>query len=154
MGISKAGASWEGSVRKGRGLMKPEHAEEAPFSMSSRFERESSSNPEEFLGAALAGCFSMALTAALEKAGKHPEAVRTSADVHLEREGEGFSIRRIRLTTSVTVEDLSEEQFHEIAEETKKSCPVSKALSGTQISLQAELAPLSRRAPSVMDRDG
>ena len=140
MAISKASAQWEGSLREGRGSMKPEHAPEAPFSLSSRFEGGRGSSPEELIGAALAGCFSMALTAALNKEGQNPRAVRTSAVVHLDKDGEGFKVSSIELSTTVEISGLPNEKFQAIAQETKKQCPVSKALAGTQITLQAALA--------------
>ena len=140
MAISKASAQWEGSLKEGRGTMKPEHAPEAPFSVSSRFEGGRGSNPEELLGAALSGCFSMALTAALNKQGQNPRAVRTSALVHLDREGEGFKVSRIELTTTVELSGLADDKFQGIAQETKKQCPVSKALAGVEITLKASLA--------------
>ncbi|HEX4339059.1 MAG TPA: OsmC family peroxiredoxin [Polyangiaceae bacterium] len=139
MAISKASAQWEGSLREGKGAMKPEHAPEAPFSISSRFEGGKGSNPEELLGAALAGCFSMALTASLNKEKLSPRAVRTSATVHLDKEGDAFKISAIELTTSVEIEGLADEKFQAIAQETKKQCPVSKALAGTTITLKASL---------------
>jgi osmotically inducible protein OsmC len=139
MAISKATAQWEGNLREGKGAMKPEHAPEAPFSLSSRFEGGPGSNPEELLGAALAGCFSMALTASLNKAGKNPRAVRTSAEVHLDKKGEGFEVTSIALTTTVEINDLADGEFQAIAQETKKQCPVSKALAGTTITLKATL---------------
>jgi osmotically inducible protein OsmC len=140
MGISKASARWEGSLKDGRGLMKPEHAGEAPFSLSSRFEGGKGSNPEELLGAALAGCFSMALSAALGKAGLSPSAIDTQAQVHLNKEGDGFKIGTIELTTKATVPGVDAAKFEAIAEETKRSCPVSKALAGTTVTLKASLA--------------
>src|SRR5687767_6360013 len=99
MGISKASAEWQGGFKDGKGVMKPAHGGEAKFSMGSRFESQPSSNPEELIGAALAGCFSMALTVGLEKAGLKPNGVKTSADVHLEKQTEGFKITKIDLTT-------------------------------------------------------
>src|SRR5215471_5267355 len=140
MSTSKATAQWEGSLREGRGTMKPEHAPEAPFSVSSRFEGGRGSNPEELIGAALSGCFSMALAAALGKAGQSPRKIDTSAIVHLDKKGEGFEISGIELSTVADVTGLSADQFAAIAEETKKSCPVSKALTGTRITLSARLA--------------
>lgn len=140
MGISKGSARWEGGFKDGKGVMAPEHAPEASFSAGSRFEGQRGSNPEELIGAALAGCFSMALTVALESAGLHPKNVRTSAGVRLEKEGAGFSITAIELTTEASVPGANGEQFQRIAEETKKGCPVSKALAGTRITLKATLA--------------
>jgi len=140
MGISKASAEWLGGFKDGKGVMKPEHAPEATFSAGSRFEGQPSSNPEEMIGAALAGCFSMALTVGLEKAGLKPTGVKTSADVKLEKVGDAFSITGIELTTQASVPDVDDARFQAIAEATKKGCPVSKALAGTTISLKASLA--------------
>ena len=110
------------------------------FSVNTRFAGEAGSNPEEMFGAALAGCFSMALSAALGKAGFTPQSIPTDAKVQLDKEGEGFSITSITLTTQARVPGVSPAQFESIAQETKKGCPVSKALTGTQISLQASLS--------------
>ncbi len=140
MGISKGGATWSGGFKDGKGTMKPAHAAEAVFSMRSRFEGEASSNPEELIGAALSGCFSMALTVALEKAGLKPQSVKTNADVHLEKGSAGFSITQIDLATEASVPGADAAQFQSIAEETKKTCPVSKALAGTTINLKASLS--------------
>ena len=140
MGISKASARWEGGLKDGRGVMKPEHAGEAAFSLTSRFEGGKGSNPEELIGAALAGCFSMALSAALGRAGLNPSSIETQADVHLNKEGEGFKIGSIDLTTKAAVPGLDAAKFESIAQETKRTCPVSKALAGTSITLKASLA--------------
>lgn len=140
MGISKGSAEWTGGLRDGKGSMKPAHAAEAQFSLASRFEGQPSSNPEELIAAALSGCFSMALTLALEKSGLKPASVHTSAAVRLEKDGEGFSITGIELTTEASVPGVDNDKFQQIAEETKKGCPVSKALAGTKISLKASLA--------------
>jgi osmotically inducible protein OsmC len=140
MSISKATAQWEGNLREGRGTMKPEHATEAPFSVSSRFEGGRGSNPEELIGAALSGCFSMALAAALGKGGKNPRKIDTSAAVHLDKKGEGFEISGIELSTIADVPEMTAEEFTAVAEETKKNCPVSKALAATRITLTARLA--------------
>lgn len=139
MGISKASAQWTGSFKTGSGTMKPAHAEAANFSLTSRFEGQPGSNPEELIGAALAGCFSMALTVGLEKAGLTPQGVRTEADVKLDRQAEGFAITGIALTTTATVPGVDDAKFQSIAEETKKSCPVSKALGAVPITLKASL---------------
>ena len=140
MGISKASAQWDGGLKDGKGVMKPAHAPAAPFSLGSRFEGQQGSSPEELIGAALSGCFSMALTLGLEMAGVKPQSVKTSADVRLDKDGAGFSITTIELTTEASVPGLDAAKFQAIAEETKKNCPVSKALAGVKISLKAILA--------------
>lgn len=140
MGISKASADWDGTIKGGKGVMKPGHAAEVPFSFASRFEGQAASNPEEMIGAALAGCFSMALSSSLEKAGATPKTIRTSANVKLEKEGEGFGITAIELTTEVNAAGIDAAKFQTIAEATKKACPVSKALASVKsITLNARL---------------
>lgn len=141
MSISKASARWEGDLKGGRGVMKPAHASDVPFSLATRFEGVQGSNPEEMIGAALAGCFSMALTAALTKAGLSPRSVSTEAEVRLDKEAEGFRIAAIELATTADVPGADRARFEAIADETKKTCPVSKALTGTTITLRASLAP-------------
>jgi osmotically inducible protein OsmC len=139
MGVSKASAEWTGGLKDGKGNMKPAHAGDVGFSLGSRFEGQPASNPEEMIGAALAGCYSMALTAALERSGLAPQSVRTSADVTLEKLPDGFSITGIALTTQANVPGADAAKFQQLAEETKKTCPVSKALAATPITLSASL---------------
>lgn len=140
MGTSNGSAQWTGGLKDGKGVMKPAHAPEATFTLGSRFEGQPQSNPEELIGAALAGCFSMALTLGLETAGLKPQSVKSSSVVHLDRDGGGFSITSIELTTEASVPGIDAAKFQEIAEATKKGCPVSKALAGTKITLTAKLA--------------
>lgn len=141
MGISKASADWQGGLKDGHGNMHPEHGADEPFSLNSRFQGDGKgSNPEELIGAALAGCYSMALTGALTREGLTPTSVHTDAAVRLEKEGDGFSIRQIDLTAKAQVPGLDAARFQTIALETKKTCPVSKALAGTKIELNASLA--------------
>ena len=139
MGISKATAEWQGGFKTGKGQMKPAHASAIEFTAGSRFEGQPSSNPEELIGAALAGCFSMALTVGLEKAGLQPKSVQTSADVKLEQQGGGFNITGITLKTQVSVQGIDAAKFQSLAEETKKGCPVGKALSAVPVTLEANL---------------
>ena len=139
MSISNGSAHWNGGLKGGRGAMKPAHAAEAPFSLATRFDGQPGSNPEELIGAALAGCFSMALTGALERAGQKPAQVRTSAAVHLDRLATGLTISTIELSTQATVPGMDPTEFQRIAAETKASCPVSKALAGVTIQLVAAL---------------
>jgi lipoyl-dependent peroxiredoxin len=139
MSISNANATWTGDFKTGKGMMRPENGNaEVPFSTATRFEGQKGSNPEEMIGAALAGCFSMALALGLEKAGIKPETVETSAKVHLEKQDAGFGIPRIELSTRVKAPGADAEKFKSVAEETKKGCPVSKVLRA-EISLDAKL---------------
>ena len=138
MSISNANATWTGDFKTGKGVMKPENASEVAFSTGTRFEGVKGSNPEEVIGAALAGCFSMALALGLEKAGMKPESIHTSAKVHLEKDSSGFGIPRIDLSTQVRASGGDAEKFKAVAEETKKGCPVSKLLRA-DISLDAKL---------------
>ncbi len=114
-------------------------AYEGPFSFASRFESGGGTNPEELIAAAHAGCFSMALSAGLGKNGFNPTRVHTVAKAHLEKVGEGFKITRIELNSEAQVPGIDKAKFNEIAEATKKGCPVSQALAGTEIILNAKL---------------
>jgi osmotically inducible protein OsmC len=140
MGTSNGSAQWTGGLKDGKGVMKPAHAPEATFTVGSRFEGQPQSNPEELIGAALAGCFSMALTVGLEKAGLKPQSVKSSSVVHLDHDASGFTITSIDLTSEASVAGIDAAKFQEIAETTKKGCPVSRALAGTKITLNAKLA--------------
>lgn len=141
MGISNASATWEGNLKSGKGTMKPAHANDIPFSLGTRFEGQPGSNPEEVIGAALAGCFSMALSLGLETAGMKPEMIKTSAKVHLEKDGPGFTVKQIDLSTEVRASGGDEATFQKVAAETKKQCPISKALGAVgNITLEATLA--------------
>ncbi|MDQ1445462.1 MAG: lipoyl-dependent peroxiredoxin [Acidimicrobiaceae bacterium] len=140
MPIRSADARWEGSLREGKGTMRlAGGAYDGPYSFSSRFEDGTGTNPEELLGAAHAGCFSMALSGALGRAGHDPESVSTTAAVHLDKAESGFAITRIHLTTTAVVPGIDKAQFDQIAQEAKQNCPVSKALAGVDITLDATL---------------
>ena len=135
-----ASAVWEGTLREGAGRVKlGSGAFEGPYSFVSRFEDGAGTNPEELIGAAHAGCFSMALAAGLTKAGHNPTRISTNASVSLEKVGEGFKITTIELTTEAVVPGIDEQTFLEHAETAKKNCPVSQALAGTEIKLNATL---------------
>ena len=140
MPIRKAEAEWFGKVTDGKGHMKlGSGAFDGPYSFSSRFEEGKGTNPEELIGAAEAGCFSMALALNLEKAGHPAKRVNTTATVKLEPSDKGFKITSIDLRTEGDVPGIDEAKFKEQAELTKKTCPVSLALAGTQINLDAKL---------------
>jgi osmotically inducible protein OsmC len=142
MGISKASAQWDGNFKTGKGTMKPAHGADIGFTAGSRFEGQPQSNPEELLGAAFAGCFSMALSVGLEKAGHAPRSIKTTADVKLEQQGGGFAITGIALRTEVAATGLDADKLKSIADETKKGCPVGKALTGVgSVSVESVLVP-------------
>ena len=133
-------AQWEGGLKDGKGTMKVgAGAYQGPYSFASRFESGNGTNPEELIAAAHAGCYSMALSATIEKNGFKPKRVATTARVHLEKVGEGFSITRIELNSEAEVPGIDKAKFMEFAEGAKKGCPVSKVLAGAQIELNAKL---------------
>jgi osmotically inducible protein OsmC len=141
MAVRTGEAEWKGNLREGKGRVKlGSGAYEGEYSFVSRFESGSGTNPEELIGAAHAGCFSMALSAGLARAGITAKRIHTVASVHLEKAGEGFEITRIELVTEAEVPGIDEKAFLEHAETAKKSCPVSKALAGPKIELKARLA--------------
>ena len=138
MPVRTAQAVWEGDLRSGKGRMKF-GSFEGPYSFSSRFEEGQGTNPEELLAAAHAGCFSMAFSNGLAKAGFPPKSVRTTAKATLEKVGEGSKITTITLATEGNVPGIDDAKFQGIAEDAKRNCPVSQALTGVKISLQAKL---------------
>lgn len=141
MPARSAEARWEGSLKDGHGTMAlGSGAFEGQYSFSSRFEEGTGTNPEELIGAAHAGCFSMALSLILGEAGHPPEQISTSARVHLEPAGDGFAIPRIELQCGGRVPGISADEFAEHANTAKENCPVSKALAGVDINLDANLA--------------
>ena len=141
MPVRSASAAWEGDIKGGGGTMKMQSgAYEGKYSFGSRFEQDPGTNPEELIAAAHAGCYSMALTAALGRAGFSPNSVTTTARAHLEITDAGPTITRIELETRADVADIDDATFQEHAASAKANCPVSKALTGVEISLDASLA--------------
>ena len=141
MQLHKAEANWSGTIEDGHGTMRlGDEPFEAPFTTASRFDGGAGVNPEELIGAAAAGCFSMSLAHALTKAGHPPEIITTQAEVDLEELATGFAIPRIRLATEANVPGIGEDDFRIMAEEAKIACPVSRALGGVVIDLKATLA--------------
>jgi osmotically inducible protein OsmC len=139
MAVSKAQAKWTGTLKEGAGTMKGGSGHfDAPFTFVSRFEGASSgTNPEELIGAAQAGCFSMFLAAQLTTVGHPPTSIETSATVHL---GAGPTIEKIELETVAVVPGVSKEVFDEKVDFAKKNCPVSKALASVaELTLNARL---------------
>jgi osmotically inducible protein OsmC len=142
MPTRKAEAEWKGNLAQGSGrLTVGSSAIDVPYSFKSRFEEgQSATNPEELIGAAHAGCFTMALTAQLSRAGITPTRIHTSAKVKLEKVGDAFSITGIDLETEGEVPGIDDATFQGYALDAKQNCPVSKALTGTEIHLVARLS--------------
>jgi osmotically inducible protein OsmC len=142
MPARSANARWEGGLKDGKGNMRlGGGAFEGQYSFSSRFEEGVGTNPEELIAAAHAGCFSMALSGGLERAGHSPNSVETEAKVHLSpKDGGGFRISRIDLITTADVPGMDDAAFQEAAKAAKEGCPVSGALSAVEITLDATLA--------------
>lgn len=140
MATRNAQADWNGSITEGKGSMALGSGTfEGPYSFQSRMEEGTGTNPEELIGAAHAGCFSMALSAVLTQQGNPPQSVHTDAKVHFVKRGDDFVIPSIELTTRGRVPGVDQEAFQQAANAAKENCPVSKALAGTEISLQATL---------------
>jgi len=140
MPTRNAEATWEGGLQSGKGSFKGESgAISGAYSFGSRFGDAGGTNPEELLAAAEAACFSMALSLGLEKAGFSPERVSTRAACTIEKQGEGLASTTLRLHTRARVPGIDEARFQEIAEGTKSGCPVSRALAGVEIRLEAAL---------------
>ena len=136
----KATARWEGTLTSGNGELSVESgAFKGRYSYGSRFENQPGTNPEELLGAAHAGCFSMALSLLIEKAGFTPKRVDTRADVTIEKIGDEFKISRITLNTTAEAPGMDDSTFQQQAQAAKKNCPVSRALQAVDIHLSAEL---------------
>jgi osmotically inducible protein OsmC len=140
MTIRKAEAEWTGSLREGRGELALESgAFRGPYTFKARFEDGKETNPEELLGAAHAGCFTMALTALLARQQLTPTRIHTTASVHIEQAVGGFAIPRIELRTRASIPGIDAEKFAALAADAKQNCPVSKALAGVEITLDAAL---------------
>lgn len=140
MPVRSASAIWNGGLKDGKGSFKTETGLTANYNFTSRFGEGGASNPEELLAAAEAACFSMALSAALEKNGNQGTKVSTAAKCTVEKVGDGFTITSIALDVRVIAPGLDDATLQRIAEETKKGCPVSRALAGTRIDMKATLS--------------
>src|SRR5258708_16399036 len=137
MPVHNASAEWKGNLKEGGGTMTvASGAFDVPYTFSTRFEEAPGTNPEELVGAAHAGCFSMFLSALLTSAGFTPTRIHTTAAVHL---GEGPTITLIPLNTEASVPNLTQTAPQDNAEKAKLNCPVSKALAGPEIRLHATL---------------
>lgn len=140
MSTRHSDAHWEGTLKDGHGSMKlGSGVFEGAFSFKTRFEDDPGTNPEELIAAAHAGCFSMAFSAMLEEAGSAPVSVDTRAAAKLEEVDGGFAITHIKLSTEAEVPGMDESKFLKVANQAKEGCPVSKALAGVKIELDAKL---------------
>ena len=140
MPVRTAEAIWEGNLRGGRGTMEfGSGAFKGQYSYQSRFENGTGTNPEELIGAAHAGCFSMAFAGDLADAGFTPEYIHTTAHVHIDKMNAGFTITRIELSTEGKVPGIDAAAFNTFAEGAKAACPVSRALGAVPITLTAKL---------------
>jgi osmotically inducible protein OsmC len=152
--IRKAEARWKGNLVKGNGrLSVGSGAIDVPYSLKSRLEDgQSTTNPEELLGAAHAGCFTMALAAQLAGAGFTPTDIHTNAKVSFDKIGDSFAIMRVDLETSADIAGIDDVTFQALAADAKKNCPVSKALAAIDIGMKATLKP-AERVPATAGRD-
>ena len=141
MPTQRAEAEWKGTLIEGSGRLKVgSGAFEGPYSFKSRFEEgQAATNPEELIGAAHAGCFTMALTSQLSRARIMPTRIHTTARVTLEKVGDAFAITKIALATEAEIPGIDDATFQKHALDAKQNCPVSKALAGTEIHLDATL---------------
>jgi len=133
-------AVWNGDIKNGQGKISTQTGvlKEAPYGFKSRFEDGPGTNPEELIGAAHAGCFTMALSLMLTNANLVADQIETKADVTLDKDGEGFSITKIHLTVKAKIPGTDQAGFEAIARQAKEGCPVSKVLNA-QISMDATL---------------
>ena len=137
-----ATAVWNGSLKEGNGTLSAAGGalRSTPYSFGSRFESGAGTNPEELIAAAHAGCFAMALSAALTEAGFKPDRLEATADVKLENvPGSGWSVTASDLNLTAKIPGIDQDKFNELAEKAKSTCPISRLLN-TQISLNAKLA--------------
>lgn len=140
MPTTKANATWNGDLKNGNGTMKMDSGSyEGAYTFASRFENGEGTNPEELIGAAHSGCFSMALSLELSEAGYDPKSINTSAEVTFEVVDGDPAITGIKLITKANVPNIDNDTFQQFAEGAKEGCPVSKALAGTDITLDATL---------------
>lgn len=136
----KAKALWQGDLKAGSGLLElGSGAFQGKYSFTSRFEDGAGTNPEELIGAAHAGCFSMALSGDLSKAGYTVEEIQTEAIVSMEKGESGFAITGVKLLTKARVKDIEMDEFAKLASGAKENCPVSRALAAVEIQLEAHL---------------
>ncbi|HVP19309.1 MAG TPA: OsmC family peroxiredoxin [Spirochaetia bacterium] len=141
MPVRKGNAMWRGDLPKGSGTLGTESGtlKGVSYSSASRFESDRGTNPEELLAAAHAACYSMALAGGLAGRGYKVNSVRTEDSVHIDKQGDGFTITTVEIDTEASVDGIDDATFQKFAEETKVGCPVSKALTGPKMVLRARL---------------
>lgn len=138
MSVRRANSKWNGTLKDGRGTMNFSNYS-GPYTFASRFEEGKGTNPEELVGAAHSGCYSMFLAALISAEELVPESVETTASVHLDRDETGPLITTIELDCKVKCDGLSQEKFDELAAAAKKKCPISRLVSAADIKLNATL---------------
>lgn len=138
--IRSASAHWQGNIKEGKGTISTGSSalRDQPYGFNTRFEDAAGTNPEELIGAAHAGCYSMALSLNLTEAGFVADSIDTEADVILEKTDDGFTITKVKLRVTAKVPTLTAETFAKLAKKTKKACPVSRLLNA-KITLDATL---------------
>lgn len=138
MSVRSAKSQWNGTLKDGKGTMNFSNYS-GPFTFKSRFEEGDGTNPEELVGAAHSGCYSMFLAALISGEGLSPESVETTATVHLGRDETGPVITTIELDSKVKCDGLSQEKFEELAAAAKAKCPISRLVAAADIKLIASL---------------
>ena len=137
MSIRNAKAKWVGTLKDGNGEMNFSNYN-GPFTFASRFEEGDGTNPEELVGAAQAGCYSMFLSALMSKEGLNPNSIETTASVKLEKDDQGPCITEIQLDCTVSCDGISKEKFDELAQAAKVNCPISRLYSGGTANLKLD----------------
>jgi len=139
--ITRTGsATWSGGLKDGKGQVSSKSGalNALPYGFNTRFEDQPGTNPEELVGAAHASCFSMALAMMLEKEGISGVSIETRSDISMDKDGEGFAVKKAHLTTTITA-DADEAKVLEVAEKAKAGCPISKLLNA-EITMDARVA--------------
>jgi osmotically inducible protein OsmC len=134
-------AAWQGGIKDGKGAISTKSGalKDYPYGFAARFEGKPGTNPEELIGAAHAGCFTMALSGILGEAGLTAEHMETQAEVTLEKKPEGFTITAIHLTLKAKIPSVDDAKFQELAAKAKANCPVSRLLKAAEITIEATL---------------
>ncbi|MDF1673416.1 MAG: OsmC family peroxiredoxin [Vicingaceae bacterium] len=135
MSVNAAKAQWNGTLKEGKGTMNFT-GYEGPFNFASRFEDGSETNPEELVGAAHAGCYSMFLSALISGEGLNPTSINTTATVTLEKDDIGPNITKIELVSDVVCEGLSQDKFTELSQAAKEKCPISRLYTGSTATIE------------------